>query len=96
MPKFSVKLLWCGLYLFFVFTVLHDPTIYIEVPVANIVLIVLRIIMIIWIILYLVFSSKGTVMRHKPIQLSLSLIGLAFVALIKHKCRNSVIMRAFP
>lgn len=82
MPDFSVKTLWYILYLFFIFTIVFNPTLYIEVPVANIVLIVLRIIMIIWIIICLIFNSKDKVMRHKPIQLSLSLIGLALVRIM--------------
>lgn len=31
MPEFSVKILWSGLFLFFAFTIVHNPTPYIEV-----------------------------------------------------------------
>lgn len=77
MPEFNRSQLWLCLLINVIFGFVYNPGLAIEIPIVQLVTNIFLVIMLLWIIPCIFFSTKDTLMRHKPAYIVLNIIGVS-------------------
>lgn len=77
MMGFSRKNLWANFIFLVAFGCVFNPGLAIDIPIVKFLLYIFLTIMLLWLIVCLYFSSKHTLICHKPAYIILNIVGLA-------------------